>query len=293
MSKQLHRLFPLPGVPVPLHGLYLGLGLHLLGTPEAPFVYANFLCSLDGRIALEDSTGQTYLPKALTTPDDFRLFLELAAQADCLITHGGYLRSLAEGRLGNILQIGVSEPHRDLAAWRTEHGLLAQPDVVVASASLDFPMPGSLRAFGQRCYIATGATADPGRVARWRAQGYEVLTTGAEGMVEGSALVRELGRRGYRRIYLIAGPHMLDTMLRDGCLARLFQTTTHQLLGGQAFRTLLPGPELGESGHVKLLSLYYDDTSPLGTGQFFAQFRSDSGLTAEPTPPLPSAAEPS
>ena len=127
MSKQLFRLFPPPFEQVSLSGLYLHLALHRHGTPRAPFVYANFLCSLDGRIALEDPQGQTYLPKALTTPDDFRLFLELAAQADCLITHGGYLRALAEGRLGNILQIGLNEPHRDLARWRIEQGLSPQP----------------------------------------------------------------------------------------------------------------------------------------------------------------------
>lgn len=273
MPKQVVQLFPPPFQSVPLRGLYLKLGLHRLGTPAAPFVYANFLCSLDGRIALEDPAGQTYLPKALTTPDDFRLFLELAAQADCLVTHGGYLRSLDEGRLGNILQVGLTEPHRDLAAWRVAQGLPAQPDVVVASASLDFPMPDSLARHGQRCYIATGVAADSARIAGWQSRGYEVINAGATEMVEGAALVRALGRRGYRRIYLIAGPHMLDTMLRDGCLARLFQTTTHQLLGGQAFRTLLPGPELGAAGHVKLMSLYYDDRSPLGTGQIFAQFR--------------------
>ncbi|RYU63288.1 riboflavin biosynthesis protein RibD [Methylolobus aquaticus] len=273
MSKQLLRLFPSPAECVPLQGLYLDLALHQLGTPADPFVYANFLCSLDGRIALEDATGQTYLPKTLTTPDDFRLFLELAAQSDCLITHGGYLRSLAEGRLGNILQIGLVEPHRDLLAWRVANGLPPQPDVVVASASLDFPMPDSLAHHGQRCCIATGAGADSGRIAAWQAKGYEVLVTGTGETVEGAALIRALGQRGYRRPYLIAGPHMLDTMLRDGCLVRLFQTTTHQLLGGQAFRTLLPGPELGSAGHLKLVSMYYDDSSPEGTGQVFAQFR--------------------
>ena len=60
-----------------------------------------FLSSLDGRIALEDvSQSTTYIPKHLTTASDFRLFMELHAQADCLITHGGYMRALSEGRLG-------------------------------------------------------------------------------------------------------------------------------------------------------------------------------------------------
>lgn len=274
MSKQILRLYPTPSESVSLRGLYLKLGLHELGAADRPFIYANFLASLDGRIALEDSaSGETYLPKSLTTPDDFRLFLELQAQADCLITHGGYLRSLHQGRLGNILQVGGREDASDLPRWRLDHGLSPQPAVVIASASLDFPMPDSIRAFGQTCYIVTGRRADPARVTSWRELGFEVLFAGSGRMVEGAPLVKLLGERGLRCIYLIAGPHMLDTMIRDGQLSRLFQTITHQLMGGMAFRTVSPpGPELGLFGHLKMLSLYYDPSSPSGTGQWFVQF---------------------
>ena len=282
MTGTLYRLYPPPFAEVPLWGLYLQLNLDMLGSRESPLVYANFLTSLDGRIALEDSNGETYLPKSLTTPGDFRLFQELEAQADCLITHGGYLRALAGSRLGNILQIGAHESGRDLAAWRMARGLSPQPAVVIASASLDFPMPPSLREHGQPCYIATGGQADSARVAFWREQGYEVIFAGAGRLVEGDALTRRLGQLGYRTVYLIAGPHMLDTMVREGRLSRLFQTITHQLMGGEVFRTLLPGPELGPFGHLKLRSLYYDPTSPAGAGQWFAQFQSGTAQGIHP-----------
>lgn len=282
MSKTIFRLYPPPFEEVPLAGLYLQWQLHRLGSPESPFVYANFLASLDGRIALEDASGQTYLPKTLTTPDDFRLFLELQCQADCLITHGGYLRSLAAGRLGNILQIGAHESGRDLLRWRLEQGLKPQPAVVIASATLDFTMPASIRAHGQDCYIATVAGADPAKAEYWRGQGYDVLYAGSGNLVDGAALTRQLGGLGFRSLYLIAGPHMLDTMLRTGRLGRMFQTITHQLMGGEFFRTLLPGPELGISGHLRLLSLYYDPASPNGAGQWFAQFASNGHDHAAP-----------
>jgi riboflavin biosynthesis pyrimidine reductase len=276
MTKKIYRLFPPPFEAVPLKGLYLQLNLHARGTPESPFIYANFVSSLDGRIALEDASGQTYLPKRLTSPEDFRLFLELECQADCLITHGGYLRALEAGKLGNILHIGQPDPGRDLPAWRSAHGLPPQPAVIVASASLDFPMPASIREHGQQCYIATGEKADPDRVAYWRGQGYEVIFAGSGKGVEGAALSRCLSERGYRSIYLIAGPRMLDTMVREGQLSCLFQTITHQLMGGKSFRSLMPGPELGATGHLKLASLYYDPDSPAGAGQWFAQFESGS-----------------
>lgn len=273
MSKTVQRLYPPPYETVALRGLYRDLRLHELGTPERPFVYANFLSSLDGRIALEDETGVAYLPKTLTTPDDFRLFLELQAQADCLITHGGYMRSLQAGRLGNILQIGGRAA--DLLQWRLERGLPAQPAIVVASSSLDFPMHPSIREHGQTCYVATCETADPAKVERWRAQGYEVLKAGKTA-VEGEPLTRALGERGFRSLYLIAGPQMLDAMIRDRRLCRMFQTVTHQLLGGTAFRTVSPGAELGPKGHLKMRSLYYDAEAPNGAGQWFAQFDGDA-----------------
>lgn len=272
MSNTLYRLYPPPFEPVALQGLYLKLALHRRGSRAAPFVYANFLTSLDGRIALEDAKGVPYLPKSLTTRNDFRLFLELECQADCLITHGGYLRALAQGHLGNILQIGRHELGADLAEWRVAQGLPPQPAVVIASASLDFPMPDSLRANGQPCHIATGAAADPARVAYWREQGFTVLFAGSGAMVEGGALTRLLGELGYRTIYLIAGPHMLDTMVRESRLSLLFQTITHQLLGGEPFRSLVPGPELGPFGHLHLASLYHDPSAANGPGQWFAQF---------------------
>ncbi len=275
MQKQIFRLYPSPFAQVTLEGLYLDHHLYRLGTADEPFVYANFLASLDGRIALEDiHTGRTYLPKSLTTSADFRLFLELEAQADCLITHGGYLRALAEGRLGNILQIGAHPRGADLVDWRRRHGLPPQPAIAIASASLDFIIPESVRRHGQKVYIFTGEEADPVKVAAWRREGYPVIFAGRGEMVEGGRLIPLLGRLGYRSLYLIAGPRMLDTVVRSGRLHRLYQTITHQLMGGELFRTLVPGPELGPAGHLTLRSLYYDPAGPGGAGQWFAQFDS-------------------
>jgi riboflavin biosynthesis pyrimidine reductase len=272
VESTLLRLYPDPAEPVALTGCYLQLGLHRFGTPQAPFVYANFLSSLDGRIALAASDGRPYLPRSLTNANDFRLFLELHCQADCLITHGSYLKELAAGRLGNILQVGLHEQGKQLSGWRSLQGLPDQPAVVIASASLDFPPPRAFLQPEQACYIATGQQARAERVAYWQDQGYPVLVAGTRREVEGGLLMDALGRLGYGRAYLIAGPGMLETMLRDGCLSRLFHTTTHQLLGGTDFRSLSPGPEYGRLGHLRLLSLHYDSSSPAGAGQCFAQF---------------------
>ncbi len=275
MEKKISRLYPPPYQEQALAGLYLNHAVHELGSLESPFVYANFLTSLDGRIAIDDKkNGISHLPKGITTPSDFRLFLELQAQADCLITHGGYLRTLAEGRLGNILQVGLGPESKDLKEWRKKRGFDQQPAIIITSASLDFPMPESINAHGQTVTIATGEAANRYKVNRWRKKGYRVIFAGRGNMVEGGPLVDALGSMGYQTLYLIAGPRILDTMVRDGKLSRLYQTISHRLVGGESFHSLLPGPELGAVGNMQLRSLYYDSASPEAVGQWFAQFDS-------------------
>ncbi len=270
MTEQLLGLYPRCNKKVPLFGLYLAKRLQTLGTAKHPFVYANFLSSLDGRIAFEDTAQQTppFIPAHITKKSDFALFMELHAQADCLITHGGYMRALGEKRLGNILQI----KNQKLAAWRRCNNLQSQPAIIIASASLEFPMHSSLRTHKQTVLIATGQNANINRIQYWKKRGYPVLICGEDRMVQGKALIRLLKERGYRSIYLIAGPRMLDTMIRDRQLCRLYLTITHQLIGGLDFRTLLTGPPLFDEGDMTLKSLYYQAKCPIGSGQFFMEF---------------------
>ena len=273
MAATVLRLFPGPPEDVALTGLYLADALHAQGSPAAPFVYASFVGSLDGRIALRDpQTGTSHLPAEIISGNDFRLFLELQAQADCLVTHGGYLRDLAAGRLDDVLRIGAPDAGRDLVRWREENGLSPQPAVVIASASLDFPIPESLDREGRRVLIATGRQAPPDRIESLRTRGYPVIIAGDATSVEGAPLVRELGALGFRSLYLLAGPRMLSTMLRDGVLSRLYLTVAHCLIGGESFHTMTVGPRLEGAGRLRLSSLHYDATAPDGVGQWFVRF---------------------
>ncbi len=273
MTADVLSLYPNPGSLRPLRGLYLDHRLHEVGSTSEPLVYGNFVSSLDGRIALIDpQRGESYLPKDLTGGNDYRLFQELHAQADCLITHGGYLRALAQGQLGNVLQVNASGDSADLIDWRKQQGLPEQPAIVVTSGSLDFPVPGAIKEHGQPLYIATAKTADPARVRAWQQQGIELIVTSDNAMVKGTPLVRALSERGYKSLYLVAGPRMLETMLRDQKLSKLYLTLTHHLLGGEQFHTMIPGPPLGAAGRLKLRTLYYDPGNADQNAQWFAQF---------------------
>jgi riboflavin biosynthesis pyrimidine reductase len=257
----------------PLRGLYLAHRLHELGTPGRPFVYGDFVSSLDGRIALRDAAGgESRLPQELTSDSDLRLLLELHAQADCLVTNGGYLRALARKRLDDILQVGTVRGHEDLAAWRQDNGLSEQPAICIASASLDFPFPDSARRHRQQAFVATGRQSDAARRRQWEREGFEVVIAGEGSDVEGRALADALAQRGYRSAFLLAGPRMLETTLRQGVLSRLYLTLTHRLLGGESFHSMIEGAPLQGAGRLRLDGLYLESESSDGAGQFFAQF---------------------
>ena len=274
--REVVQLFPLPARKRRLEGLYLNESLPLpaTGVPaDAPaLVYANFVTSLDGRIAVTDAGGAARLPEGLTNPRDFRLFRELQAHADCLVTHGGYLRALASGALGNVLQVGHGAGGEGIARWRADRGMAAQPAVAILSASLDLPIPDSPAAHGQPVHVLTTATAPRDRIEALGEAGFEVVVTGPGPWVRGRDAVEVLAARGYRRLYLQTGPRMLEAALRDGVLSRLYLTIGHRVVGGERFDTMLRGAVLGEAGAVRLCALYLDEAAGGEYGQFFACF---------------------
>lgn len=272
MAKRLLQLYPQSSDSLELKNLYLYKHGWYKANTKQPIVTANFLSSLDGRIAIgPDEKSNTELPKSLTSQEDFRLFLELHAQADCLITHGGYMRSLSEKKLGNILQLPKGRDNEDLSNWRELQGLSPQPAVVIASSSLDFPIHPSLKEHEQPVYIATGQQADTDKVKKWQDEGYEVLITGTSDSVEGRPLISTLTEKNYKHFYLIAGPKMLHTMINDQQLSKLYLSYSQQLLGGEFFRTKLDGPVLN-SPKLELNSLFYDECSENKHGQFFSHY---------------------
>ena len=271
-TKRLLRLFPSPSATCTLENIYLEQFGWYGKDSEMPVVAANFVTSLDGRIATATRENpEIHLPDGLTSKEDFRLFLELHAQADCLITHGKYMRSLSEAKLGNILQLPNAPEFEDLYAWRQRQGLDRHPDVVIASSSLEFPLHPSLEESGQKTYIAAGQGTDPALRERWQEQGLEILLAGQADAVEGKPLITALAQRGYRNVYLIAGPKMLHAMLKDQQLDKMYVSTSHQMLGGRAYRTLLEGEALSHCG-LRLDSLLFDEVSDNGCGQFFASY---------------------
>ena len=271
MAKKLQQLFPPSSEKVELKNLYLYKHGWYANNATQPKVAANFLSSLDGRIAISpNAQTKTELPKSLTSDEDFRLFLELHAQADCLITHGGYMRSLAENKLGNILQLPSNKECEDLYNWRALQGLKPHPTLAIASTSLDFPMHPSLKENNQQVCIATSEQAEQSKIKQWQDQGYKVIVAGNE-KVEGKPLIDALSKENLKHFYLIAGPKMLHTMIKDQQLSNLYLSHSQQLLSGEFFNTMLDG-EILTTPKLELKSLFYDNDSVNGHGQFFSNY---------------------
>jgi riboflavin biosynthesis pyrimidine reductase len=272
------RIFPVPAQSVELKGLYLNGAYGPPPDRSRPFVYANFIASLDGRTSLPDlHNAQRRVPGAIANGRDWRLFQELAACADAVIVSGRHVRSLGSRISTRSFPVSANPEYADLLEWRTARGLAPQPAIVIVSASLDLPPLGLLVESGRTVYVATGEAAAAPAVERLRAEGVRMLVAGSGTRVGGRSLIAQLGLQSLRNIATIAGGEVLHALLVDDVLDRLYLTMACRLLGGASFDTLLSGPVLPRPAKLALKALHYD---PHGAGveQMFAIFDRDSAV---------------
>ena len=280
MEPPLTRLFPATGDQLPLTGLYLQHQLHLQGKAGKPFVYSNFVTSLDGRIALGNPGSTTHtVPAAIANARDWRLYQELAGQADLLVTSGRYFRQSYIGEEQDRLPVGRQAEFNDIHAWRAAQGLRAQPDIAILSGSLDIPVDTLQPYAPRRILVITGDDSNPQRASALQAAGVEIIRAGSGARVDGRRMIEELAALDYRSIYAIAGPAVFYTLLEANAINRLYLTITQQLLGGTEFDTLTQGPLLSPAPGMSLLSLYHDPHAPEHAGQLLAAFESRDSAT--------------
>ena len=267
------RLIPSPPQQIPLEGLYLGHDLHRKGSPGRPFVYSNFITSLDGRIAIAREGSDTYeVPAATMNARDWRLYQELAGQADLLLTSGRYFRQSAQGEAQDELPLGSAAEFDDIRDWRSEHGLAPQPDIAIMSGSLNIPLDSLKPYRNRRIYVITGEAADPDRMATLQAHGIAVIRAGSGTRVDGRQMLDKLAQHDYRCIYAIAGPAVFHTLLAARSVDRLYLTIAQQILGGDSYDTLSRGALLEPAQGMRLVALCHDPQEPAAAGQLFGIF---------------------
>ncbi|HUF39240.1 MAG TPA: dihydrofolate reductase family protein [Anaerolineales bacterium] len=264
------KLYPTLQMELPLEGLYLGHDLRSIERGDRPFVYGNFITSLDGRIAIPGGSGDLAVPGAIKNDRDWRLFQELAVQADLLFTSGRYLREYENGETQEILQVHQDPRFEDLRSWRVDRGLAPFPDLAVISKSADFPIPEALRRDDRRVYVITTRSADPEKLRELEGEA-EILFAGEES-VDGGEMVRELHARGYRLMYSASGPQVMRLLIASNALDRLYLTQAGRILGGAKYATIVEGGLLEPPGDFTLFALYHDPAALDGVGQLFCVY---------------------
>ena len=250
----LKQVFPYCEKGSPLEGTYLGLSLHQQASVDNVFIYANYITSLDGRIALYDEDLDEYtVPKSIANGRDWRLYQELAGQADIMLTSARYFRQLEKGKAQDLLPVGSGEKYADIKAWREQQGLKAQPDVMILSNSLDIPLAALEKVQDRKVIVCTGST-DNAKIQNLEQVGVTVFQAEE---VTGVFVRSSLIDLKYRSAYLIAGPEVHATLLKDDCINELFLTTYFALVGGKKISTLLDA-DLPQSKTMKLLLSYLD-----------------------------------
>ncbi len=252
----IQKIFPQFETGIELENLYLSGALPERNTGQ-PFVYSNYVTSLDGRIAITHPvTGETRVPDSIANPQDWRLYQELAALADVLITSGRYMRDLVAGKAQDELPVGNDPEFDDLRQWRISQGLSPQPAVAILTRSMDLPWERICGHDDRQVLVITTGQNHQQQSAAATDSGATVVRLGDADYVSGVDLVRFLSAQGLQRMYAIAGPMVLETLLRDQVLNRLFMTRVHRIIGGVEFDTILESKRLQPPANMRLVSLY-------------------------------------
>ncbi len=259
-SMNVMALYPGPPERVALEGLYMG---DIPANGRSPFIYANFLMSLDGRIAMRNANGRKGVPEAIANDRDWRLYTELLVQADAVLTTAHHARAIASGEQQDMMAI-AHKRYPDLRNYRRARGLSGHPTCVVVSSRLDFPGAELKAAHPGPVVTVSPKVADSCRVQSIRQAGVEIVTVDSPSHVTGHELLRVLAERELGRVYMIGGPRLFHSLLEDGVVQRLYLTIAARVLGGDRdIETLVRGPAFSVPAEAKLRRLVLDaETQP-------------------------------
>jgi riboflavin biosynthesis pyrimidine reductase len=216
-------------------------------------VYANFVSSLDGTVALPAIPQSNKLISAGSEADRFVMAI-LRGLADAVVTASGTLAGSPTGTWS------PARAHADsaelLAELRRARRLPEQPELAILTGSGGID-PAHPALAGRTVVLTTteGASRLHGRIPA----SAELLPLVDEGRIEPAAAIAALRARGHRLILLETGPHTFGTFAAAGVVDELFLTIAPLLTGGspQTRLSLVEGvePLLDGLVHAELLSL--------------------------------------
>jgi riboflavin biosynthesis pyrimidine reductase len=214
------RSLPQAALPAELRRLHGGD----LGFAE-PCLYANFVASLDGVVAIPATRNSNAFIALDSDADRFLMGL-LRAFADVVLVGSGVLRASPKGTWrAERIYPPAAEAYAEL---RRELGAPQAPEVAVVTGSgaIDVGHPG----FASQAVVLTtddGASVLEGRLPSTTS----IVVLGNAETIPAAAIRDALHDRGHRRILCEAGPHTFGQLLEGRAVDELFLTTSPLLVG--------------------------------------------------------------
>ncbi|MEV4672421.1 MULTISPECIES: pyrimidine reductase family protein [Actinomadura] len=208
--------------------------------PDGTWLRANMVASLDGAAQRDGRSG------GLGNAADRHLFLLLRGLADVVIIGAQTVRAEGYG------------PVKPSEGWDgVREGRTPVPPIAIVSRSLDldFEAPIFTEAEVPTMVLAT-ASADPARLAAAREHA-DVIIAGKDSL-DFAVAVRELAKRGHRRLLCEGGPSVLGQLVAAGLLDELCLTLSPMLLGGNPTR-ILDAPPVPVPLELKLAHALQDE----------------------------------
>jgi len=247
----MQRLFPDPGrtsVTEAIATLDFADHAH----DERPYLFTNFVLTLDGRATLEGRSGP------IGSDTDTAMLVGLRTCCDAIMIGAGTMRTERYGR-------PVADPTK--RARREERGLTDDPLMCVVSGSLELPWDAGLFTCGEgEVVVFTSSDAEPPELAT------TVTVVRSEGIVDLVAAMRYLTtERGVRSLLCEGGPHLHAQLIEADLVDELFITQAAKLGGGEGPRLVSGLPE--RERDLELIWLLHEPP----TGELFARYRVTSG----------------
>jgi riboflavin biosynthesis pyrimidine reductase len=233
---RLERLFDLGPSPAP-DNIPADL-VRLYGGPldlPSPRLYANFVSSIDGVVALGDERNSGSLISGKSHADRFVMGL-LRAFADAVFVGAGTMRAEGKGALWtpDYIYPAAAGAFADL---RRRLGLSPRPQLAILTASGDIFV--AERALEAGALVLTTESAASGLKARLPSASRVVVVERRRGFSVADA-VQALRAEGFERLLSEGGPTVAGELLSAGLLDELFLTVS-PVLAGRADGTLRRG----------------------------------------------------
>ncbi len=213
-----------------LQALYDG-NLFFAPPMDRPFVYSNFVVTLDGVVSYNYHDFETGNTISDGDPEDHLIMGILRSVADCIIWGSGSYK--AARKFPSTPEAIWPKESLAFRKQRKTLGLAVHPTAVLVTASGHIPLDGALIADNEQNTIIL--TSEYGAEQLKSAHGGTqiiAITTGE--LLSAAAIRKTLWDMGFRSILFEGGPTLFGDFLSEGVIDEMFQTISPRLAGSSS-----------------------------------------------------------